>query len=81
MTVEAIQKAIRKLPGPDRRKLAEWIEELDAQAWDREIARDFSPGGKGQSFLEEVNREIALQHARPFEEGLREFRPGPRKRK
>jgi hypothetical protein len=44
MNVEAIKAAIEELPKADRRKLAEWFEELEEQAWDEQIEEDFSPG-------------------------------------
>jgi hypothetical protein len=77
MTVEAIQAAIKELPEPDRRKRVDWIEELEEQAWDKEIEKDFSAGGRGISLLEQVNREIAEGKASPLEEGFtarRKFR-------
>ncbi len=72
--MEAIQEAIRQLPEPARRKLADWFEELEAQAWDEQIERDFSPGGRGMRFLAEVKSEIAERKGRPMEEGFAEFR-------
>jgi hypothetical protein len=73
MTVDAIQDAIKQLPEPERRRLADWLEGLEAQAWDEQIERDFSPGGPGIPFLEEVKREIAEGKTQSFEEGLRQF--------
>ena len=77
MTVEAIQDAIQHLPGAERRRLADWLEEMEAKAWDAEIERDFSHDGRGATFLEEVKREIAEGKARPMEEGFAPLRkPG-----
>ena len=36
MTVEAIKAAIEQLAEPERRKLADWFEQLEEQAWDAE---------------------------------------------
>jgi hypothetical protein len=33
--------------------------ETDNDEWDREMTRDFSPGGKGEWLLEEAMREMA----------------------
>jgi len=74
MTVETIQEAIKQLPESERRRLADWLEELEAQDWDAQIERDFSPGGPGTPFLEEVKREIAEGKTQTFEEGLRQFK-------
>ena len=70
MSVEAIQEAIEELSAADRKKLADWIEDLEEQAWDEEIERDFSPGGRGVPFLKQMKREIAEGKAHPIEEGF-----------
>jgi hypothetical protein len=74
MNVEAIKAAIEGLPEPERRKLADWFEELEEQAWDKQIEGDFSPGGRGVPLLAELEREIAEGETRPMEEGLAERR-------
>jgi len=58
MTVEAIKAAIEDLSEPERRKLAEWLEERDEQAWDAEMERDFSPGGRGHHLVEKIDQQI-----------------------
>ncbi len=58
MTVEAIKAAIERLPEPERRKLADWLTELEEQARDAEMERDFSPGGRGHHLIEKINQEI-----------------------
>ncbi len=74
MNVEAIKAAIEELPEADRRKLAEWFEELEEQAWDKQIEEDFSPGGRGAPLLAELERELAEGETRPMEEGFAERR-------
>ena len=74
MTVEAIKEAIAHLSEADRKQLADWFEELEARAWDEEIERDFSPGGRGMPLLAELEREIAEGKTRPIEEGCAERR-------
>ena len=32
---------------------------MKEEAWDREIERDFAPGGRGEAILAEVQRKIA----------------------
>ena len=74
MTVEAIKDAIAHLSDADRRQLADWIEELEERAWEEEIERDFSPGGRGIPLLAELEREIAEGKTRPIEEVCAERR-------
>lgn len=59
MTLEAIKEAIEQLPPEQQTILADWISERDWQAWDEQIERDFSPGGRGMPLLAELEREIA----------------------
>ena len=47
MTVADIKRAIESLSDEERAHLADWFAEQDAAAWDAEIERDFSPGGRG----------------------------------
>ncbi len=74
MNVEAIKAAIEELPEADRRKLAEWFEELEEQAWNKQIEEDFSPGGRGAPLLAKLQRELAEGETRPMEEGFAERR-------
>ena len=74
MSVEAIEAAIEELPEAERRKLADWFEELEEQAWDKQIEEDFSPGGRGMPLLAELERELADGETRPLEEGFAERR-------
>ena len=74
MTVEGIQAAIEQLSEADRRKLADWFEEMEEQAWDQQIEQDFSPGGRGMPLLAELERELAEGKTRPMEEGFAERR-------
>lgn len=59
MTLEAIQEAINRLPLEQQRLLVIWIQERDSQAWEEQLERDFSKGGRGMPLLEEVERQIA----------------------
>jgi len=74
MNVEAIKTAIEELPEPERRKLADWFEELEEHAWDKRIEEDFSPGARGIPLLAELERELAKGETRPMEEGFAERR-------
>jgi hypothetical protein len=70
MTVEAIKDAIAGLPEEDRHSLAVWLNEIDYDAWDKQMVKDFSPGGGGHHLVEKVKRDIAEGKARPMEEGF-----------
>jgi hypothetical protein len=58
MTVEAIKEAIASLSEQERASLAAWMIEQDYDEWDIEIARGFSPGGRGHQIMDHVNRDI-----------------------
>jgi hypothetical protein len=58
MTVEAIKAAIEQLPELERRKLADWITELEEQSWDAQVERDFSPVGCGHHLVEKIDEQI-----------------------
>jgi hypothetical protein len=70
MTVEAIKAAIAELRKDERHSLALWLNELDYDAWDKEMVNDFSPGGRGYHLVEKVKRDIAEGKARPMAEGF-----------
>ena len=72
MTVEALKKAIAELPENERHSLAAWLMEFEFDAWDKQMVKDFSPGGRGVELAERVKRDIAAGKARPFEEGRAE---------
>jgi len=71
MNVETIKAAIEQLSEGERRAWAEWLVELEGQAWDAEMERDFAPGGRGEALVQEVNREIESAKFTPLDEGLR----------
>jgi hypothetical protein len=71
MTVEEIKAAIEQLSEPERSKLADWFDKLEEQAWDAEMERDFSPGGRGSPLVEKINQEVDKAEFSPLEEGLR----------
>jgi hypothetical protein len=74
MTVEAIKNAIADLPEDDKVALAAWLNLQTMDEWDRQMEEDFSPGGRGMAFFEQVQHEIAVGDSRPMEEGFLERR-------
>jgi hypothetical protein len=75
MTLEDIKEAVVHLSETEREQFAHWFEELAEEAWDKEIERDFKPGGRGAHHVEKIDREIdravASGNIMPLEEGLR----------
>ncbi len=71
MNVEMIKSAIERLSEPERRALAEWFIELEERAWDAEIERDFSPGGRGHALIRKINQEIESGKFTRLDEGMR----------
>lgn len=69
MTIEALKEEIEHLGEAQRRELAGWFAEVEARAWEAEIERDFSPGGAGMPFLEEMKADAQAGRFKPFEEG------------
>lgn len=64
-----IQYAIEELPKEQQAVLAAWLAEREQGEWDAEMERDFSPGGVGIAFLNEMKSEDRSGKFRPFEEG------------
>ena len=69
MTLEAIKAAIADLPEDAKRELASWLNRETMDEWDREMASDFSPGGRGYHVVEKVKAEIRAGKSRPMSEG------------
>ncbi|MGA2609055.1 MAG: hypothetical protein ABSH01_16560 [Terriglobia bacterium] len=69
--MEAIKAAIEQLTEPERRKLADWFEQVEEQAWDAEMEEDLSPGGRGHHLVEKIGQEIDEGEFTPLEKGLR----------
>jgi hypothetical protein len=69
MSVDAIKDAIAALPFEERHALAVWLNELDYDAWDKQMVGDFSPGGRGMDLVDKVKREIADGKTAPLQEG------------
>lgn len=67
MSLAEIKHAIEELPEEQRVALAGWLWNLELKAWDEQIARDFSPGGRGQRLLEKVDAAIDRGDFKPLE--------------
>ena len=69
--MESIKEAIIHLSEPERRQRAGWFDELKEDEWDRQMEKDFSPGGRAMAWDEKVNADIAAGEFTALEEGLR----------
>ena len=67
MTLQAIKEAIGQLPEAEKRELAQWFEEAEEAAWDRQIEHDFRPGGRGDRVLFEIRKEVEEGRAQSFD--------------
>ena len=72
MTLEAIKEAITDLTADEKTRLAAWLLKQDMEEWNRQIERDFSPGGRGMALLEEAEADVREGRARPMDEFLAE---------
>jgi len=66
MTVEAIKDAITELEKEERLSLATWLNGLDNDEWDEQMARDFSLNGRGMPLVGDVRQQIAEGQSLPF---------------
>ncbi|MBI4877845.1 MAG: hypothetical protein HY822_24705 [Acidobacteria bacterium] len=66
-SLHEIQTAIGGLSAGERRTLLDWLLDADRQAWDRQIAEDFAPGGTGACWLADIDEQIRQGQFRPLE--------------
>lgn len=70
--MEAIKEVIAALQEDERHSLAVWLNELDHDEWDKQMVKDFSPGGRGMFLIDEVKVDIAAGRTKPLEDVLAE---------
>jgi hypothetical protein len=66
MTLTAIKSAIEELPEEEKGALLDWLLSRDREEWDKQIAKDFSPVGRGSRLLEEVDAAIDRGDFKPL---------------
>jgi hypothetical protein len=66
MSLAEIEEAVDKLSPEELAKLAAHIAYRDKLAWDEEIERDFSPGGKHEEALKKIDSEIDAGNFTPL---------------
>ncbi len=69
MGVDTIKAAITQLSEDERHSLAAWLHEMEYDEWDKQMSKDFSPGGRGERVVEKIKRGIAEGKARPMHLG------------
>ncbi len=65
MHVQEIETAIKKLPVENIIELSTWLEEYQADVWDRQIEKDLAMG-RLDSILMEVDAEYEAGLAQPL---------------
>jgi hypothetical protein len=65
VSVEQMQSEIAKLTPEEFRKLADWIDEMRAEDWDRQIEADVA-SGKLDRFADEAIAEYRAGKTKPF---------------
>jgi len=81
MTVEAIKNAIVHLNDAEREEITDWFAEMQEDGWDCEMVKDFSPGGRGEHLVAEIDREIDAGNHTSLEDGLRQRRESRARRR
>ncbi len=66
-TIEEIEAAVRKLPAEDQYRLAQRLQDVLWEAWDRQIEED-ARAGRLDSLLAEVEADIAAGRTKPLDE-------------
>jgi hypothetical protein len=72
MTLDTIKEAITGLPTNDKAALTTWLLQQDMDDWDRQMQRDFSPGGRGAALVRKVKEDVAAGKFTPMNTGSTE---------
>ena len=65
MSVQEIETVISQLPPADLAELAQWFEEFQADAWDRQIAQDVR-AGRFDAILQRVDEQAKAGQCTPL---------------
>jgi hypothetical protein len=66
MSLAEIEKAVDALSPEELAKLAAYIARHDKLAWDEQLERDFSPGGKHAAVIDKADAEIDAGNFKPL---------------
>lgn len=64
-SIKEIEEELSQLNPDDRRRIANWLAEYEADLWDKQIAKD-SADGKLDRFINEAVEEYGEQKTRPL---------------
>ncbi len=64
MSITEIKTEIAQLPEPNLAELAQWLEELQADAWDRRIERDVK-AGRFEAIFKRVDEQAEVGQCKP----------------
>lgn len=65
MSITEIKDEIAQLPEPELADLAQWLEEFQADAWDRQIARDVK-AGRFDAIFQRVDEQAETGQCKPL---------------
>jgi hypothetical protein len=65
MTIEELKQEINQLPPAEQAQLAAWLEERQAEEWDRQIERD-AQAGKLDNLIREAKEEFRAGRTTPL---------------
>jgi hypothetical protein len=66
MSLAEIKKAVTELSPKELAELTAFLNEQDSRAWDNEIEKDFSPGGKHHGLLAGIDAAIDAGDFKPL---------------
>jgi hypothetical protein len=75
MSIEELKAVISDLSEAEKVSLTSWLSLQTMDDWDREMQRDFSPGGRGQHIVAKVKADVVAEKFSP----MRESKPSTRK--
>lgn len=65
MSVQEIESAVANLPPSDLAEFMQWLEEFQADAWDRQIAQDMQ-AGRFDAILQQVDAQAQAGQCKPL---------------
>jgi len=71
--VQEIANQIKSLPDDEREEFLSWLADYQLEqsdTWDKEIAKDSTPGGRLSIIMDRARRDIAEGRTRPIDEIL-----------
>lgn len=71
--VKKIAEQVMALPQDERDEFLAWLADFEAgqsDDWDKEISRDSQPGGRLETVLDRVRKDIAEARTKPLDEAL-----------